>query len=159
MHLNNLALQSLKVIRSERPIDIEAKEIDMLEIELPDVSGANIKLSNISSGNVIILNFTAYQSEFSPDLNQRLQNIYLKYHAKGMEIYQISLDSDLHIWKNIASNLPWICVHDPQTLYSQFAALYNVKQLPTLFLLDKKGIVVKRIENVSTLENDVLTLL
>jgi peroxiredoxin len=159
MHLNNLALQSLKVNRSARPVDIEANEIDFLEIELPDVSGTNIKLSNVSNGKVVILNFTAYQTEYSPDLNQRLQNIYLKYNAKGMEIYQVSLDGDLHIWKNIASNLPWICVHDPQTLYSQFAALYNVKQLPTIFLLDKKGIVVKRIDDISKLENDVLSLL
>ena len=159
MHLNNLALQSLKVIRSEREIDIEANEIDLLDIELPDISGENIKLSDIAKGKVVILSFTAYQTEFSLELNQILQNIYSKHHSKGLELYQVSLDSDLHIWKNIASNLPWTCVHDPQMEYSLFAALYNVKQLPVLFLLDKTGAVVKCIDDINTIENDVISLL
>jgi peroxiredoxin len=159
IHLSNLALQSMKVIRSERAIDINAQEIDLLDIELPNISGENIKLSDVSKGKVVILNFTAYQTEFSPGLNQIMENIYTKHHTKGLEIYQVSLDSDLHIWKNTVSNLPWICVHDPQTVYSQFAALYNVKQLPAIFLLDKTGIVVKRIDDVKTIENDVLLLL
>ena len=159
MHLNNLALQSLKLIRSERPVEINANEVDMLEIELPDISGKNIKLSNLAQGKVVILNFTAYQTEFSPELNQILENIYIRQHSKGLEIYQVSLDTDIHIWKNTASNLAWTCVRDPQTMYSQFAILYNVQQLPALFLLDKSGVVVKRIEEINTLENDVIALL
>ena len=159
MHLYNLALQSLKVIRSERVIDIDTKEIDLLEIELPDVSGKNVKLSEISKGKVVILNFTAYQTDFSPELNQILKNIYTNHHSKGLDIYQVSLDNDLHIWKNTTSNLPWTCVHDQQTTYSQIAALYNVRQLPALFLLDKNGIVVKRIEDIKTIEEEVISLL
>ena len=136
MHLSNLALQSLKVTRSEREIDIVTNEIDLLDIELPDILGENVKLSDISNGKVVILNFTAYQTDFSLELNQLLNNIYTKQYSKGLEIYQVSLDSDLHIWKNTASNLPWICVHDQQTIYSEIAALYNVKQLP-----DRKSVV------------------
>ena len=159
MHLSNLALQSLKVTRSERLIDIETNEIDLLEIELPDISGKNVRLSDISKGKVVILNFTAYQTDFSLDLNQLLKNIYTKQYSKGLDIYQVSLDSDLHIWKNTASNLPWTCVHDPQTIYSEIAALYNVKQLPAVFLIDKNGIVVKRIEDIKTIEEEVISLL
>jgi len=159
MHLNNIALQSLKVIRGERPIDIDANEIDMLDVELPGVSGKNIKLSDISKGKIVILSFTAYQADFSPELNQALLNIYTRQHSKGLEIYQISLDSDIHIWKNTASNLPWICVNDLQTVYSRYAALYNVQQLPALFLLDKTGTAVKRIDDMNALENDVISLL
>jgi len=147
------------VIRSERVIDIDANEVDLLDIELPDISGENIKLSDIAKGKVVILNFTAYQTEFSLELNQILQNTYARHHSKGLEIYQVSLDGDLHIWKNTASNLLWICVHDPQTVNSSFAALYNVQQLPALFLIDKKGVIVERIEDINTLENDVLSLL
>ena len=159
MHLSNLALQSRKVIRSERAIDINAQEIDMLEMELPDVSGKMIKLSDFSKEKIVILNFTAYQTDFSPGLNQIFENIYARHHSKGLEIYQISLDSDLHIYRNTASKLPWTCVHDQQTVYSLFAAQYNVKQLPAVFLIDKNGIIVKRIEDINTIENDVLTLL
>ncbi|MDD4661572.1 MAG: hypothetical protein PHF73_13095, partial [Massilibacteroides sp.] len=60
---------------------------------------------------------------------------------------------------NVASKLPWICVRDPQSVYSQIAALYNVKQLPALFILDKKGNLVKRVEDLKTLESDIKSVL
>ena len=81
--------------------------------------------------------------------------LYSKYADKGLKIYQISLDADEHFWKNAASNLPWTCVRDPETVYSQAAALYNVKQLPALFLLDKNGNVVKREDYPHKMENDI----
>lgn len=157
-HLYNLALQSLKVLRGQRPVNldsVETKEIDYLDIELPDVKGQLRKLSEVAPGKVTLINFTAFQTEWSPALNMTLGELYAKYQSKGLEIYQVSLDSDVHLWRNGASNLPWICVLDPQSVYSQIAALYNVKQLPALFLLDRKGVLVKRIEDPNKLESDV----
>jgi hypothetical protein len=52
-----------------------------------------------------------------------------------------------------------MCVRDPQSVYSQAAALYNVKQLPALFILDKNGNLVKRVENIGTLEASIKGLL
>ena len=161
-HLYNLALQSIKVIRSQRPMDldkVEKKEVSFLDIELPDVHGENTKLSSVATGKVVLINFTAYMSEWSPALNMEFGDLYTRYHDKGLEIYQISLDSDLHFWKNAASNLPWACVRDPQSVYSQTAALYNVKQLPAIFILDRKGNLVKRVDDVKKLEADIKSVL
>lgn len=161
-HLYNLALQSIKVIRSQRPMDldkVEKKEVSFLDIELPDVQGENTKLSSVATGKVVLINFTAYMSEWSPALNMEFGDLYTRYHDKGLEIYQISLDSDLHFWKNAASNLPWTCVRDPQSVYSQTAALYNVKQLPAIFILDRKGNLVKRVDDVKKLEADIKSVL
>lgn len=161
-HLYNLALQSIKVIRSQRPMDldkVEKKEVSFLDIELPDVHGENTKLSSVATGKVVLINFTAYMSEWSPALNMEFGDLYTRYHDKGLEIYQISLDSDLHFWKNAASNLPWTCVRDPQLVYSQTAALYNVKQLPAIFILDRKGNLVKRVDDVKKLEADIKSVL
>ena len=161
-HLYNLALQSIKVIRSQRPMDldkVEKKEVSFLDIELPDVHGENTKLSSVATGKVVWINFTAYMSEWSPALNMEFGDLYTRYHDKGLEIYQISLDSDLHFWKNAASNLPWTCVRDPQSVYSQTAALYNVKQLPAIFILDRKGNLVKRVDDVKKLEADIKSVL
>lgn len=161
-HLYNLALQSIKVIRSQRPMDldkVEKKEVSFLDIELPDVHGENTKLSSVATGKVVLINFTAYMSEWSPALNMEFGDLYTRYHDKGLEIYQISLDSDLHFWKNAASNLPWACVRDPQSVYSQTAALYNVKQLPAIFILDRKGNLVKRVDDVKKLEVDIKSVL
>jgi peroxiredoxin len=160
-HLYNLALQSLKVLRSERMIDLDkiATEVNYLDVELPDLTGEKIKLSDVAKEKVVILNFTVYQSEWSAVLNTTLSRIYSNHHAKGVEIFQMSLDGDLHLWKNIASDLPWICVHDPQSVYSQAAALYNVKQLPAIFILNRKGILVKRVDDMNHLEKEVESVL
>ena len=161
-HLYNLTLQSMKVLRAQRPVDysnVETKEISFLDIELPDVRGEVVKLSTVAPGKVVLINFMAYQTEWSPALNMALGELYTKYHDQGLEIYQVSLDSDFHFWRNGASNLPWVTVHDPQSVYSQVAGLYNVKQLPALFILDRKGNLVKRVEDVKKLEADVKAVL
>ena len=161
-HLYNLTLQSMKVLRAQRPVDysnVETKEISFLDIELPDVRGEVVKLSTVAPGKVVLINFTAYQTEWSPALNMALGELYIKYHDQELEIYQVSLDSDFHFWRNGASNLPWVTVHDPQSVYSQVAGLYNVKQLPALFILDRKGNLVKRVEDVKKLEADVKAVL
>lgn len=157
-HLHNLALQSIKIIRQQRVMDtdsINIKEINYLDISLPDLSGKMVSLSSIAAGKTVLINFTAYQSEWSPSLNMEFADLHEKYSPKGLVIYQISLDSDTHFWKNVASKLPWICVRDPESVYSQIAALYNVRQLPALFLLDKKGNLVKRVEDIEKLEDDI----
>ena len=165
-HLYNLALQSIKVIRSKRerpaPTNLAAmadREVGFMEIELPNLRGENVKLSEVAEGKPTLINFTAYALEWSPELNMTLAELYATYHSKGLEIYQVSLDDDLHFWKNAASNLPWVCVRDPQSVYSSVAALYNVRQLPALFLLDKKGNLVKRIEDLKTLVADIKSVL
>ena len=160
-HLTNLALQSMKISRGERSVDIPeviAQELNYIEIELPNLQNNKIKLTEVAQGKVVILNFTAYQTEFSTGLNQLLEDLYASYHSKGLEIYQVSLDSDLHYWKNVVTNLPWICVNDPQSVYSQSAALYNVTQLPTLFILDRNGTLVKRVGDFKSLEKDIQSL-
>jgi peroxiredoxin len=159
-HLHNLALQSIKVIRQQRALETEStvnvQEINYLDITLPDLHGEIIKLSEVAEGKTVLVNFTAYQSEWSPGLNMDFAGLYEKYNNKGFTIYQVSLDIDKHFWKNVASKLPWTCVHDPEAAYSQIAALYNVKQLPALFLINKKGEIVKRIEDLRALDGDVL---
>lgn len=161
-HLYNLALQSLKVIRSQRPVDyskLEADEVSFLEVDLPNVQGENVKLSSVLKDKVVLLNFTAYQTEWSPALNLTLGDLYVKYRDKDFDIYQVSLDADSHFWRNGASNLPWTCVRDPQSVYSQVAGLYNVKQLPAIFILDRKGNLVKRVEDVRKLEDELKSVL
>ncbi|MDR2499072.1 MAG: redoxin domain-containing protein [Tannerellaceae bacterium] len=159
LHLHNLALQSIKIIRQQRALTEQAnlniEEINYLDISLPNIHGEKTSLSAIAEGKTILINFTAYQTEWSPALNMELSEVYFKYKDRGFNIYQASLDADTHFWMNVSSRLPWICVRDPESGYSQIAALYNVRRLPALFLLDKKGNMVKRIEDLTTLDADI----
>ena len=158
-HLHNLALQSIKVIRSKNQksapselANVKTNEVGFMDIELPGLKGESVKLSEVAAGKPTLICFTAYSLEWSPALNMALADFYAKYHKQGLEIYQISLDDDSHFWKNAASNLPWVCVRDPQSVYSQVAALYFVRQLPAFFLLDSKGTLVQRIEEPKQFE-------
>lgn len=160
--LYNLAMQSIKIIRSQRTpkeLGIDTEEVNFFDIALPDIHGKTVNLASLVKDKVVIVNFTAYQTEWSPALNMGLGELYSKYHGQGLEIYQVSLDSDLHFWKNAASNLPWTCVNDPQSVYSEIAGMYNVRQLPAIFILDRKGNLAKRVDDIKTLESDVKGLL
>ncbi len=163
-HLYALAMQSLKVIRGQRVNhhkEIEVKEAtNYFEIQLPDLHDNIIMLSDItSSGRVVLLDFTAYQTQFSPIHNMFLGEVYEKYQEKGFEIYQVSLDEDIHFWKNVASNIPWKCVRDQATVYSKNAAKYNVRELPATFIFNRKGEIVKRIESTDYLEAEIKKVL
>jgi len=159
-HLEMLALQSMKIIRGERQAKLNlpegvAKEVKYIDIELPDVNGKPIKLSEVTHGKAVLLNFTEYQTDWSAAFNITLGDLFNKYKDKGLQIYQVSLDNDAHFWKNAAYNIPWVSVRDPQSVYSSVAAIYNVRQLPAIFIINKKGELCKRVESVETLENDI----
>ncbi len=155
-HLYNMALQALKAIRGERPVEYDVIESNAhLEMKLPDIHEKQISLFESCKGKLALIDFTAYQMQESPFHNIQLNEIYEKYKSRGFEIYQVSFDPDVHFWKNASANLPWICVRDPQSVYSQNALNYNVKNLPTAFLMNRNGEIVKRIDSFDHLEKEV----
>lgn len=155
-HLYSLALQSLKATHAyaATPDSITAREVDMIDVELPDLQGTLVKLSDVARGHITILCFTAYESDWAPTLNLTLGSLYEKYRDRGLRIYQISLGDDVHYWKNVASHLAWTCVRAPES--SRYAALYNVRSLPTLFILDRHGAPVKRVDNLDRIEGELV---
>ncbi|PNE27320.1 hypothetical protein BHU11_02415 [Tannerella sp. oral taxon 808] len=155
-HLYSLALQSLKVTHAyaATPDSITAHELDMIDMELPDLQGTLVKLSDVARGHITILCFTAYETDWAPTLNLSLGSLYEKYRDRGLRIYQISLGDDVHYWKNVASHLAWTCVRAPES--SHYAALYNVRSLPTLFILDRHGAPVKRVDNLDRIEGELV---
>lgn len=159
-HLYDFVMTALKVrkqeeqnekLLSEAPVRVESS---MPDIVLSAVNGEKVSLSSLK-GKVVVLDFTVYKSEFSPQHNIALNKIYNQNKSRGLEIYQISLDSDVHFWKNAASNLPWITVRDAESVQSQLVAMYNVRNVPTAFILNREGDVVARVENYSTLSAEL----
>lgn len=136
--------------------DIEAETASYIDVELYDQLGRKQTLAEqVENNKVVLLSFTAYQTEYSPAYNMKLAELYKRYKNRGLEIYQISFDADEQAWKVAADNLPWVCVRDPQTVYSSYASMYNVKTLPTCFVIDKNDGVVKRIEKVGEIESAI----
>ncbi len=159
-HLHDFVVNALKTRRQEEKQAAlfenaqVVSSVNMPDIELADVGGAKVSLSSLK-GKTVVLDFTVYNSQFSPKHNIDLKKVYDKYRSSGFEIYQISLDSDEHFWKNAASNLPWITVRDPQSVYSSLLSIYNVSKVPTAFVIDKKGDVVARVEDYGNLDAEV----
>ncbi len=160
--LTDIALNAFRTHRAPKGDEnaniIEAKEQNQIEIVLPDITGKTIKLSDMK-GKVVLLDFTAYETEYSAPYNMALAKLYDKFKSKGFDIYQVSLDTDENFWKVTASNLPWVSVRDQESIYSRFARSYNVTSLPTAFLLDRDGSIVARGTDLKDIESSISKLL
>ena len=159
-HLYDFTMNALKTRKQQEQQAALLENVPVVsglslpDIVLTEVNGEKITLSS-QKGKVVVLDFTVYKSDFSPAHNMELNKIYSQHKAKGLEIYQISFDSDEHFWKNAASNLPWITVRDPQNVYSRLLSTYNVRDIPTAFVINRDGDVVARVENYATLPGEV----
>lgn len=135
---------------------IVAQEILIPEIKLLDDKGDEQLLTEVASrGNVVLLNFTAYGAEESPAFNIELAKVYNENKEKGFEIYQVSVDDDEFFWKQAAGNLPWITVYNSPKAGGENLVRYNVRTLPTTFIINRKGELVERVENVSGIASAV----
>ena len=163
-NLHNIAIEGMKEVRAQRSRQaeaaIEASKVNttgILDFTLTDNHGAERRLSSLK-GNVVLLDFHLFAGEGSTQRIMMLRELYNKYHAQGLEIYQVSLDSDEHFWKTQTAALPWISTRitdgsDPVT------QLYNVQQVPTFFLLDRNCNVAKRDAQIKDLDAEIKSML
>jgi len=119
--------------------------IGYLDIKLPDINGDTVKLSSLR-GKYILLSFWASWCDQCIQENLEFKTLYKKYHSKGFDIYQVSLDNRRDAWTRAVrfDELPWINVSDLSYPNSPAANLYNVRQPPRNFLLDPKGDLIAR---------------
>ena len=162
-NLYNMVIKGLKNTCEPRQTTVEIdpsiiKESGVIDIKLKDLKGKERSLTELA-GKVVLIDFTIYNNTMSATHNLALRELYNKYHEKGLEIYQISLDADEHFWKTSADNLPWICVRDERASYSNYISLYNVTQLPSIFLVDRSNSLNARGENIEDLEAAIRKLL
>ena len=99
-----------------------------------------------------MLNFTVYSAEQSPAFNLELAKIYEKRKAAGLEIYQVAIDEDEFQWKQSAKNLPWITVYNSPVTGAANLMSYNITTLPAIFIINRKGEIVERVENIADLD-------
>ena len=162
-NLYNMVIKGLKNTRVPKQEEVEidpsiVKEAGVIDIQLKDLNGKVRSLTELK-GKVVLIDFTVYNNAMSAAHNLALRELYTKYQAKGLEIYQVSLDADEHFWKTSADNLPWVCVRDAAGIYSQYVSLYGVQGLPSVFLVDRNNELSARGENIEDLEAAIRKLL
>lgn len=155
-YLKRLYLSNRPRIETNEPGDtLHAREIKAFEINLYDNRGTRHSLlEELGKGNIVILNFTAYAADESPAFNIALNKVYEKYHANGLEIFQVSLDDNEHVWKSTAANLPWITVLN-SVADNTVILNYNVQSLPTTYIFNRNGELVERVDDITTLDKAV----
>lgn len=162
-HLYEFTMNALRVRKQQEQQGDLINNMTITETQLPDISLLNVKgqKTNLSSlkGSVVLLDFTAYKTDFSLQHNEIIKRVYDKYKSSGMVVYQISFDSDKHFWKNVSVELPWTTVYDPESVNSTLLRSYNVRELPTAYILNKEGDMVMRVEDFTKLDQYIGELL
>ena len=162
-NLYNIVIKGMKNTRQPQTKALEIPqdkivETGIIDIALRDVKGNVRKLTDLK-GKVVLLDFSVFQSPAGAPHNLMLRELYNEYAKQGLEIYQVSLDADEHYWKTAAANLPWICVRDGNGVYSTNVAVYNVRQVPSIFLINRNNELKLRGEDIKDLEAAVKSLL
>ena len=162
-HLYEFTMNALRVRKQQQQQGDLLNNITVTESQLPDISLMNVKgqKASLSSlkGSIVLLDFTAYKTDFSLQHNEAIKRVYEKYKSNGMTVYQISFDSDAHFWKNVSAELPWTTVYDPASVNSDLLRSYNVRELPTAYILNKEGDMVRRVEDFGKLDQYISELL
>ncbi len=114
------------------------------DIILPDPQGDTIRLSSTRS-KIVLLDFWASWCTPCRQENPNLILAYDKWHSRGFEIYQVSLDKTREAWlKGIQDDKlgRWIHVSDIKYWNSVVVPLYKLETIPANLLLDKDGRVI-----------------
>lgn len=164
-NLHNIAIEGMKnqrIVESQNAdIQVDASKVQeagVLDIALLDNKGVMRHLTDLK-GQVVLLDFHVFAMDESPARIITLRELYNKYHAQGLEIFQVSLDSDEHFWKQQTAALPWINVRDEDGVNSQRLTLYNIQAVPDFFIIDRGNNLVKRAAQIKDLEAEIKALL
>lgn len=115
------------------------------DIEADDMYGNKVRLSSLE-GNVVLVDFWSAELGNSNALNADLKETYRKYEDRGFRVYQVSADTSKAAWIRAVQEqrLPWTSVCDFKGEGSPIFGLYNVRRLPTNYLIGRDGMIVGR---------------
>ena len=164
-NLHNIAIEGMKDIRiienqrAQQQIDASKVSVNgCIDLAMEDSKGQVRRLTDLK-GKVVLLDFHLFASSESTKRIMMLRELYNKYHAAGLEIYQVSVDPNEHFWKTATAALPWICVRDEGGIQGQSLQFYNVQSIPTFFLIDRSNTLKARDAQIKDLDEAIKNLL
>lgn len=135
---SNLGLAIKRILDNQKETNIEIGSV------VPKVEGMNENNQKISLqdnlGKVTILHFWAPWCPSCHESLPRVKELNTKYHDKGLNVFSIALTEDTDEWKDTIKTeaLTWSHIVDQINLATQF----GVRTIPTVFVLDKNGVVL-----------------
>lgn len=137
------------------------------EFSAPSPTGEPIALSDVvAKGKVTIIDFWAAWCGPCRRENPNVVRIYDKYHVKGLEIIGVGLDgrrgqqNPKEAWTKAIEQdkLTW---HQVSNLnyFGEIARDYNIRSIPSMFVLDNEGTIIAKNLRGAALENKISELL
>ncbi|MFO1065691.1 MAG: TlpA disulfide reductase family protein [Pirellulales bacterium] len=108
------------------------------------LDGRKLKTDDFTGKFVLVPFFVAWSDPCLAEL-RHLQQVYDRYHGKGLEIVGVSMDAERSAAEKLKSDMkqPWSVIHDVSNPPDDVLSLkYGVISLPTTLLLNKEGTVV-----------------
>jgi peroxiredoxin len=111
----------------------------------PNPEGKSISLKQ-SLGKVTIVDFWASWCKPCRVENPNVVALYAKYHAKGLNILSVSLDKEASAWKTAIAKdkLTWNHVSNLKEFEDPIALQYGINAIPSIFVLDAKGVIIAK---------------
>jgi peroxiredoxin len=113
------------------------------KISLPDTSGKIVSLDSFK-GKYVLLDFWASFCKPCRMEHPLMRQAWWKYHWKGFEIYQVSIDRSKEAWEQAIrqDRLMWYNVSDLKMWNSIVVSQYQFTEIPANFLLDPEGMII-----------------
>jgi thiol-disulfide isomerase/thioredoxin len=131
-----------------------------VSFQFADLNGAEVDTADWK-GKVVLVDFWATWCVPCVEELPRLMALYETHHAAGLEVVGISCDYSTEALAEFiaARQIPWTqCPPAEGESFHPFAAKWGVRKIPTMFLIDKKG-VLRSVEARSELETLIPALL
>lgn len=131
--------------------------VDFPEIEMKSSTGKTEKLSSYK-GKIIILSFTASEPIAMKVRNRELKELYDSYKSTGkVVVFQVSLDVDKVQWLNSITQqeLSWVNVCDFKGASSPAVGVWNVKTVPSNFLISPDGDIIGKNLSIEQLKQRI----
>lgn len=116
------------------------------DFEAPTPDGTSLKLSENLGSKATIIDFWAAWCKPCRAANPHLKELYAKYHEQGLNVIGVSLDDSKEDWLKAIEDdeLPWLQVSHLKLFDGPIATLYNIKAIPSAFVLDAEGKIVAK---------------
>ncbi len=139
-----------------RRLDLTGKK---LELSGPSLTGQNLSAAQYQGRVLLVIFWATWATPYAKDL-PAIEAVYARHRKAGFEVLGVNLDPNAASLKPFIDKYGgrWQHIRDPGGMDGKLARDYGIVSMPTMFLVDKRGVVAGGI-TVENLEQAVETLL